>query len=108
MSIHITVTQPDALPGTPNLTLPTRAAEAMTKRRTQILQLAAQGNTTAQIATELKLSPNTVHNNLTAVYTALGARDRAHATSLGIRYGLIDLTRIHSDHEAGPDVRSTR
>lgn len=51
----------------------------LTPRETEILRLAAQGRTVADIAAELFLSAGTVRNYLAAVVTKLNARNRVDA-----------------------------
>jgi two-component system nitrate/nitrite response regulator NarL len=58
-------------------------------RDRQLLELAADGLTTAEIAERLCLSPNTVKTYWQRLYEKLGARDRASALAEAIRRGLL-------------------
>jgi two-component system, NarL family, response regulator len=62
----------------------------LTRRQRQILQLYADGQTTARIANALGLSTETIRTHTKALLARLGARDRAHAVALGLRSGLIE------------------
>lgn len=62
----------------------------LSPRRTQVLELVAQGNTNPEIAQILRISPYTVLTHLKHIFELLGARDRAHAVALGLRAGLLD------------------
>jgi two-component system nitrate/nitrite response regulator NarL len=61
-----------------------------------VLRLLAEGRTNAQIGARLGITSNTVKSRLTALYRALGARDRAHAVALGYRRGLLDAAAGHA------------
>ncbi len=58
-------------------------------RERELLELAAEGLTTAEIAERLYLSPNTVKTYWQRLYEKLGARDRASAIAEAIRRGLL-------------------
>ena len=60
---------------------------ALTARQRQVLLLAANGNTNAAIGQALGVSSMTVNRHLADIYRALGARDRANAVALALRYG---------------------
>jgi DNA-binding XRE family transcriptional regulator len=57
------------------------------------LEAIADGASTRQIARRLHLSPNTVKDRLAALYTQLGAKDRANAVSIGYQLGVLDGRR---------------
>jgi DNA-binding CsgD family transcriptional regulator len=61
----------------------------LTARQLQILQLIANGRTTAQIATELFLTTDSVKTHVRRALAKLGARDRAHAVALALCSGLL-------------------
>ncbi len=61
----------------------------ITRRQRQILQLLADGLTTAEAAERLGLSGETVRTHAKATLPRLGARDRAHAVAIALRAGLI-------------------
>jgi DNA-binding CsgD family transcriptional regulator len=62
----------------------------LTSRECEVIQLAAEGKSTREIAVALFLSPGTVKTHLHNVYEKLGARDRAAAVAACIRRGLIE------------------
>jgi DNA-binding NarL/FixJ family response regulator len=66
-----------------------RAKVPLTKRQCQIVQLIADGQSTAHIARRLGLSTETVRTHTKSVLARLGARDRAHAVAIALRGGLI-------------------
>lgn len=61
----------------------------ITRRQRQILQLFADGLTSAQAAEQLGLSSETVRTHAKAALPRLGATDRAHAVAVAMRAGLI-------------------
>jgi DNA-binding NarL/FixJ family response regulator len=69
---------------------PSRSSGALTRRQRQILQLFADGQSTAHAARALGLSPETVRTHMKGVLARLNAHDRAHAVAIAIRGGLID------------------
>jgi DNA-binding CsgD family transcriptional regulator len=62
----------------------------LTRRQSEALTLAANGNTNAQIANRMGRATNTVSGTLTRAYVALGAEDRAQAVAIALCLGLID------------------
>ena len=64
-------------------------APVLTRRELEVLQLAAQGLSTAAIASQLHLSTSTLKRHFENIYAALGARDRAGAVGEAMRRGLI-------------------
>ena len=60
----------------------------LTSREVEVLGLAATGMTSAQIATELSLSPRTVETHLASIYHKLGVPSRAAATRFALEHGL--------------------
>ncbi len=67
-----------------------RRRGGLTKRQREILQLIADGHSTARIARQLGLSGETVRTHTKAILSRLGARDRAHAVATAMRSGLIE------------------
>jgi DNA-binding NarL/FixJ family response regulator len=61
-------------PASPGETFP-----ELTAREVEILDLIAQGHTNAKIAARLFLSPRTVGNHVSHIFTKLQVADRAHA-----------------------------
>jgi DNA-binding NarL/FixJ family response regulator len=67
-----------------------RGRSALTRRQRQILQLYADGQSTARVATHLGLSAETVRTHTKAILARLSARDRAHAVAIALRSSLIE------------------
>ena len=63
---------------------------ALTRRQREILQLYADGHSTAVAAKRLGLSPETVRTHTKAILARLGAHDRAHAVAIALRGSLIE------------------
>jgi two-component system nitrate/nitrite response regulator NarL len=61
----------------------------LSRRERELLELAAKGLTTVQIAEQLYLSPHTVKTYWQRLYEKLGANDRASAMAEAIRRGLL-------------------
>ncbi|PWT76263.1 MAG: DNA-binding response regulator, partial [Chloroflexi bacterium] len=60
----------------------------LTEREREILDLIAQGKSNADIAAQLILSPNTVRNYVSNIFSKLQVADRAHAILLARDAGL--------------------
>lgn len=65
------------------------APPTLTPTEMRVLQLAATGQTTLEIADELFVAEKTVKNHLTNIYRKLGVKNRSHAVSEGYRQGLL-------------------
>lgn len=63
----------------------------LTAREREVLQLIAQGASTAQLAARMYISPRTVKNHLASIYAKLGARDRTEALVQASRLGIVNL-----------------
>jgi LuxR family transcriptional regulator of spore coat protein len=72
----------------------TAPARILTRRQIQVLTLAANGNSAADIGRWLWVTPDTVNGVLRYAYRALGVTDRAHAVAVALRLGLIGLEEI--------------
>jgi DNA-binding NarL/FixJ family response regulator len=66
----------------------------LTDRQRQVLRLAAQGRSNAQIGKTLGIGATTVQRHLTETYRTLHANDRAHAVALAIHHGHITLAEL--------------
>jgi DNA-binding CsgD family transcriptional regulator len=78
------------------------AACALTARELQVLALLGRGLLARTIATQLSLSPRTVHHHLGQIYDKLGVRDRLAAVLLARDVGLLDVATVRSqDTSAG-------
>jgi len=61
----------------------------LTAREVEVLQLAARGMTTREIADQLVMSPKTVGNHIEHVYTKINAANRATASLFAVKHGLL-------------------
>ena len=73
---------------TPKPASPDQAFPELTTREREILDLIAQGHSNAKIAARLFLSPKTVGNHISHIFTKLQVADRAHAIILAREAGL--------------------
>lgn len=64
-------------------------ADTLSERELTVLRLLANGMTNAAIADRLYLAEGTVRNHVSSILAKLGVTDRAQATALAWRYGLI-------------------
>ena len=62
----------------------------LSRREREVLSLIATGATLEQIADDLTVSVSTVRTHARNALRKLGARNRAHAIALAMRYGLIE------------------
>ncbi len=67
-----------------------RGRPSLTRRQRQILQLYADGQSTAKVAQSLGLGAETVRTHTKAILSRLGARDRTHAVAIALRTALIE------------------
>jgi DNA-binding NarL/FixJ family response regulator len=65
--------------------------DALTEREVDVLRLIGAGNGNKQIADELSISEATVKSRVTNILSKLGANDRAHAVTIGLKRGIIEL-----------------
>lgn len=65
--------------------------DALTPREIKVLSLIAAGNSNKLIADELSISEETVKGHVKNIFSKLGAHDRTHAVTLGLKRGIIDL-----------------
>jgi DNA-binding NarL/FixJ family response regulator len=80
------------LVGSGQTLFPTKSTQPeplLTEREREVLELIAAGETNAEIAQRLYLSPHTIKEHTSALYRKLGARNRAEAVQLAQRIGLL-------------------
>ncbi len=80
------------LVGSGQTLFPTKSTQPeplLTEREREVLELIAAGETNAEIARRLYLSPHTIKEHTSALYRKLGARNRAEAVQLAKRIGLL-------------------
>lgn len=63
----------------------------LSAREIDVLRLIATGNSNKEIAAKLSITEETVKNHVTHILAKLGASDRTHAVTIGIRRGFIEL-----------------
>ena len=65
--------------------------DALTPREVDVLRLVARGNANKEIAAQLSLTEETVKSHIKNILVKLGANDRTHAVTIGLKRGIIDL-----------------
>ena len=65
--------------------------DALTEREIDVLRLVGTGNSNKQIADHLSIGEATVKSHITNILSKLGANDRAHAVTIGLKRGIIGL-----------------
>lgn len=63
----------------------------LSPREVEVLRLIAAGNANKLIADQLAIGEATVKRHVTNILSKLGANDRTHAVTIGLRRGIIDL-----------------
>ncbi|HYT79698.1 MAG TPA: response regulator transcription factor [Actinomycetota bacterium] len=66
----------------------------LTPRELEVLQLLADGKSTAEIAQSLFISPRTVRSHVKSVLAKLGAHSKLEAVTMALRYGVIRVGRL--------------
>ena len=64
--------------------------EALTPGEVEILRLIAAGNANKQIAAQLSITEETVKGRVKNILSKLGANDRTHAATIGLKRGIIE------------------
>ena len=67
------------------------AEDDLTRREIEVLRLIAAGNANKQIAVQLSIAEDTVKSHITNILSKLGANDRTHAVTIGLKRGIIEL-----------------
>ena len=65
--------------------------DALTLREIDVLRLIAGGNANKEIAAQLSITEETVKGHVKNILAKLGANDRTHAVTIGIKRGIIEL-----------------
>lgn len=65
--------------------------DELTQREIDVLRLIAAGNSNKLIADHLSIGEATVKSHVTNILSKLGANDRAHAVTIGLKRGIIEL-----------------
>jgi DNA-binding NarL/FixJ family response regulator len=67
------------------------ADDELTSREIDVLRLIAAGNANKEIASQLGIAEETVKSHVTNILSKLGANDRTHAVTIGLKRGIIEL-----------------
>src|SRR6202453_834390 len=65
--------------------------DQLTSREIAVLRLIATGNANKAIAGQLSITEDTVKSHVTNILAKLGANDRTHAVTIGLKRGIIEL-----------------
>jgi len=65
--------------------------DSLTSREIDVLRLIAGGNANKEIAAQLSITEETVKGHVKNILAKLGANDRTHAVTIGLKRGIIDL-----------------
>lgn len=65
--------------------------EHLSGREVEVLRLIASGNANKEIAAQLSIGEDTVKRHVTNILSKLGANDRTHAVTIGLKRGIIEL-----------------
>jgi DNA-binding NarL/FixJ family response regulator len=65
--------------------------DELSAREIEVLKLIAAGNSNKQIADLLCIAEATVKSRITNILSKLGASDRAHAVTIGLKRGIIEI-----------------
>jgi DNA-binding NarL/FixJ family response regulator len=65
--------------------------DELSAREIEVLGLIAAGNSNKQIADRLFIAEATVKSRITNILSKLGANDRAHAVTIAVKRGIIEL-----------------
>jgi DNA-binding NarL/FixJ family response regulator len=67
------------------------ADDSLTLREIDVLRLIAAGNANKIIADKLSITEETVKGHVKSILSKLGANDRTHAVTIGLKRGIIEL-----------------
>jgi DNA-binding NarL/FixJ family response regulator len=65
--------------------------DVLTPAEVRVLRLIAEGNANKEIASQLSISEETVKGQVRNILSKLGANDRTHAATLGLKRGIIEF-----------------
>ena len=63
----------------------------LSSREIEVLRLISAGNPNKEIAAQLSIAEETVKSHITSILAKLGAKDRTHAVTIGLKRGVIEL-----------------
>jgi DNA-binding NarL/FixJ family response regulator len=67
------------------------AEELLSAAEVRVLRLIAEGNSNKEIATRLSVTEDAVKGQVRNILSKLGANDRTHAVTIGIKRGIIEV-----------------
>lgn len=67
------------------------ADDPLTAREIEVLRLIGEGNSNKLIGDQLAIGEATVKSHVSNILSKLGASDRAHAVTIGLKRGIIEL-----------------
>jgi DNA-binding NarL/FixJ family response regulator len=67
------------------------ADDPLTAREIEVLELIASGNANKLVADQLSITEDTVKGHVKNILSKLGANDRTHAVTIGLKRGIIEL-----------------
>ncbi len=67
------------------------ADDELSSREIDVLRLIGEGNANKQIADKLSIGETTVKNHISNILSKLSANDRAHAVTIALQRGIIEL-----------------
>jgi DNA-binding NarL/FixJ family response regulator len=65
--------------------------DSLSSREIGVLRLVSGGNANKEIAAQLSITEETVKGHIKNILAKLGANDRTHAVTIGLKRGIIDL-----------------
>jgi DNA-binding NarL/FixJ family response regulator len=65
--------------------------DALSSREIEVLRLICAGSANKEIAVQLSITEETVKGHVKNILSKLGANDRTHAVTIGLRRGIIEL-----------------
>jgi DNA-binding NarL/FixJ family response regulator len=65
--------------------------DALSAREIEVLRLVADGNANKEIAAQLSITEETVKGHIKNILSKLGANDRTHAVTIGLKRGIIEF-----------------
>ena len=65
--------------------------DALSSREIEVLRLISAGNANKEIGAQLSISEETVKSHVKNILAKLGANDRTHAVTIGLKRGIIEL-----------------
>src|SRR6202795_3640155 len=65
--------------------------DALTAGEVEVLKLVSGGNANKEIAAQLSITEETVKGHIKNILAKLGANDRTHAVTIGLKRGIIEL-----------------